>query len=149
MNTQVEVKLLTEGVNFRELGIKYNVPPTGNTGKFTSIDVTNIYKKMNEDDFRTFCLTIADTYLTSKIGVGWDDLPDVNNLFEYADQRKSRNFETLLKGLKKACDKRVRKGFYESAPSTAKPPVNESKVQKTKRLVDSFRNYMKSADNSK
>lgn len=72
--------------SLKDFAAKFNITPTGQGGKFSVKDFDNASANFTKDDAFDFAMILANIYLKRKIGLGWDDMGDVNSLWDYIDE---------------------------------------------------------------
>ena len=72
--------------SLKDFAAKFNITPTGQNGKFSVKDFNDASANFDKDDAFDFAMILANIYLKRKIGLGWDDMGDVNSLWDYIDK---------------------------------------------------------------
>lgn len=88
-----------------EFAKKYNISPSGNTGKFALKDFASVTPKFEDQELFNFAMCLVNIYLNRKIGLSWDDLPDTNSLWDYIE--KGMSPMDIMAAAKDAADERL------------------------------------------
>ncbi len=84
-NKEEEKRLKT----LKGFAIKFNVTPTGQSGKFSIKDFDKAAKQFTSEETFDFAMILANMYLMKKTGLDWDSLSDTNSMWDYIDQGMS------------------------------------------------------------
>lgn len=94
-----------KSMKLTDLAAKYDIEKTDPSGKFTYADFQPILDGSDQDDKYALALNIADMMLRRKIGLSWDDLPDVNSLWDCIESADT--VEELAQEVKQCCIERL------------------------------------------
>lgn len=104
-----KVKINEEGsgksLTANELAAKYNLQKTGPTGKFRMADFQPVLDEGSEEDKYALALIFANMFLGKNFGFSWDDLPDINSLWDCVES--SDTVDELIANVKDACRERI------------------------------------------
>jgi hypothetical protein len=88
-----------------DLASKYKIEKTDPSGKFAFADFQPVLDGSDEDDKYALALNIANMILRRKIGLSWDDLPDINSLWDCIESADT--VEELAQEVKQCCIERL------------------------------------------
>jgi hypothetical protein len=124
-----EVEKLKRLVDFTE---KYNLTPTGTNGKFKLSDLTPVLTNtQDKDDLYDLGLYFANRIIGQRTGLGWNDLPDTNSLWDYVEGH--RDMKDFIESVKEAVDDRLSEEDYDMFGESINEDENKkpSGVKKT------------------
>lgn len=88
-----------------ELAAKYDLQKTGTSGKYKMEDFQPILDEGSEDDKYALALIFANMFLGKNFGLSWDDLPDINSLWDCVES--SDTIDELITNVKESCRERI------------------------------------------
>jgi len=92
-------------ISANDLATKYDLKKTGSTGKFSMRDFQPILDRGEREDKYALALIFANMFLGKNFGLSWDDLPDINSLWNCIEE--SQTIEDLINSVKSACKERI------------------------------------------
>jgi hypothetical protein len=101
----IESEESAKQMKLSDLATKYNIEKTDPSGKFTFADFQPVLDGSDQDDKYALALNIANMILRRKVGLSWDDLPDVNSLWDCIESADT--VEELAQEVKQCCIERL------------------------------------------
>lgn len=92
-------------IKLADLVEKYGLEKTGSSGKFMLSDFQPILDGGDEDDKYALAEHFANAFLSRSVGLYWDDLPDINSLWDCVES--SDTVKDLMDSVKDACRERL------------------------------------------
>lgn len=102
---QLDESMGDSKTSLTDLAAKYDIVPTGASGRFKFEDFQPVLDGNSEDDKYSLAFILADTFLKRHLGLGWDDLPDINSLWDSVEN--SDTMKELVENIKQACKDRM------------------------------------------
>ena len=88
-----------------DLATKYDIQRSGASGKFSFKDFQPVLDEGEPNDKYALALNFANMFLGRNFGLSWDDLPDINSLWDCVDD--SDSIDELIENVKQACKDRI------------------------------------------
>jgi hypothetical protein len=88
-----------------DIATKYDIQRTGASGKFSFKDFQPVLDEGEPNDKYALALNFANMFLGRNFGLSWDDLPDINSLWDCVDD--SDSIDELISSVKQACKDRI------------------------------------------
>jgi hypothetical protein len=102
---QIDESSEGKSMKMTDLAAKYELRKTGATGKFQMSDFQPILDDGTPEDKYALALNFANMFLGKNIGLSWDDLPDVNSLWDCVES--SETIDELIDNVKESCRERI------------------------------------------
>lgn len=90
----------------KDIAEENNITPSLPNGKYSFKDFDEFVKVAHKEELYDLALIIANMMLGKMIGMTWNDLPDVNSLWDVIDN-DFQSTEELAKAVKEACKERM------------------------------------------